>query len=307
MSSRAQHLAWYVVAAALVVVLAGVAGYGPLHFMKRTTAGSTPAVSVPATAPVGGSTTTTFEVERRSYRRGDCVTFDQTPGEGTRTTDVVDCDRPHLMEMAESVDVAGRSDHFPSVREWAALVDRDCAAGIRALLGAPLDPVGRFYPVSIQPTHESWHVGDRTMWCAVGYRPLTRPPNLLIQTPFRGRAETTPQARVFPTGSCWSRGSDFVTPCARSHEWEVSGQVDLSGRVELPPATDDVAAWQRLVGDDCQRLARAYLGHDLVGDQGAGWDPIRLGSWSAGRRAVECTVARYRGGRVLPTVGSLRA
>jgi len=133
----------------------------------------------------GPSTTSTtiFHLERRSYARGDCGTFDQQPGQDTRETHVVNCDR------------------------------------------------------------------------------------------------------------------------SQSHLWEVAGYADLTGKVAQPPAVNDDPAWGLLVGDACHVAAAGYLGHEPRNDQRAGWEPIEPGSWAAGRRTVECTVARYRGNQDVPAVG----
>ncbi|HEV7525104.1 MAG TPA: septum formation family protein [Acidimicrobiia bacterium] len=93
---------------------------------------------------------------------------------------------------------------------------------------------------------------------------------------------------------------------AKAHEWEIAGYVDLTSNLRPPPAVNDVAGWQRLVGDRCRVVGRGYLGHDPIDDQGASWLPIEPGSWAAGRRTVECVVARFRADHTVASVGSLK-
>ncbi|HEV7525103.1 MAG TPA: septum formation family protein [Acidimicrobiia bacterium] len=218
----ARRAGGYLVVAALVVVLLGVAGFGPLGSLKRDSskpsATARPIVRKRATKKSnssGSTTTTVYHLLRRSYDRGDCVFFDESPGTGTRDTQVVDCSRPHVIEMTTSIDVGGRFDHFPTNVEWRAVYNRDCAPSIRALLGAPIDPVGRFYPTGVQPSQESWAENDRTVWCGVGALSLTRPAHPFQDVPFTGNAEGTSQARIFPVGSCASTDTAFVVPCAQ--------------------------------------------------------------------------------------------
>jgi hypothetical protein len=311
----ASRAAGYVVVVALVVVLIGVSGHGPLGFLKRSANTSSASSVVGASSgatkngtPKNGTTTTTvFQVEARSYNRGDCITFDQTPNGKTHEIDVVTCDRPHLMEMTVSIDVTGRFDRFPSGAIWKALFQHDCAPSIRALMGAPLDPVGRFYATGVQPSPQSWADGDRTVWCGVGAQPLTAPARGFEAAPFTGKVEGAPQARVYPVGSCLGSDSGYVIPCRQAHEVEVTGYVDLTGKVGEPPAPGNTSGWQALVGPDCVRAARSYLGHGLVNGESAGWNPIQPGSWATGRRVLECTVGRYRADRPVSTVGSLKS
>jgi hypothetical protein len=251
------------------------------------------------------TSTTIYHLERRSYTLGNCVTFDQRAGEDTRATHVVNCAKPHLMEMTNRHELQGYFDHFPSDAEWDLIDARDCGPGAVKLIGAPLDPDGRYYATAIQPSKESWATGDREMWCGVGEHSFTRPPRPSMIMPFTGKVEGTSQDFVSPVGSCWA-GSSYAVPCAQSHKWEVTGYADVTGKVGQLPGEDDDAAWQRLVGDACHAFARTYLGHEPTGDQSAGWVPIQPGSWAAGRRTVECTIARFFGDQTVPIVGSLK-
>ncbi len=303
----ARRLFWYGIVAALVVVLLGVLGTGPLSFLKRDDGKSTSsAISSPSKKnKAGGATTSTiFTLERRSYSRGDCVVYDQR-GVGARETRVVPCAKPHLLEMTESFEVRNR-DHFPSEVQWTALFEKRCHASIEALLGTHLDPVGLFFATGVQPSGESWARGDRTIWCGVAKVSAARPSRPHQLVPFTGKVGGAPQARLAEVGSCWSGASPYPSSCRNAHEWEVVGFFDLAGKVAQPPAPNDNTAWGNLVGEACAGSARSYLGHDLVNDVHAGWQPIQPGSWIAGRRAVECTVAHYRNDQVIASSGSLR-
>ena len=161
---RARGIGGFVVIVALVVVLGGVAGYGPLSSLRRSSKSSLPTVTVPPDG-AGGTTTTVLTLERRAYKHGDCVVWDQKPSADPANTRVVPCTAPHLFEVGSRLDLTGRFDHFPTKPEWKLIFVHDCGASVQALLGAPLDPTGRFVPGGITPTRSGWEQGDRVVWC----------------------------------------------------------------------------------------------------------------------------------------------
>jgi putative regulator of septum formation len=209
--------------------------------------------------------------------------------------------------MTVPLDASKRFDHVPTNHDWDAFFDRDCRPSAESLIGGPIDPDGRFGPSGLTPTAESWENGFHIVWCGVAFLPISAPLPGRNHTPFTGKVDGAPQARIAPVGSCWTSDSPYAVSCKKPHEYEISGYVDLTGRVAQPPAPSDTAAWQPLVNDDCSRVARSYLGHDLVDDQGWSWEPIQPGSWAAGRRTVECSVGRFRNDKAISTIGSLRA
>ena len=123
---------------------------------------------------------------------------------------------------------------------------------------------------------------------------------------FSGRAEGTSQALILSTGECGTSAYLGPVPCSQPHDEEVTGTIDLTRRVANPPDPSDDSGWGALVGADCARLAHNYLGFGPKGDVNSGWVPIQAGSWAAGRRVLECTVAHFRGGEALMSTGSLK-
>ena len=73
---------------------------------------------------------------------------------------------------------------------------------------------------------------------------------------------------------------------------EVTGNVDLSGRVADEPSAD---AQFEAVYDVCSQLARDYVGDEVPPNTGFGIVPIAPESWRAGRRVVQCTVGPVDG------------
>jgi hypothetical protein len=87
---------------------------------------------------------------------------------------------------------------------------------------------------------------------------------------------------------------------------EVVGAVDLSGRIGHAPNDDEL---DKLLGDDCERQAAAFLGRAPEGDVRTSWLTLAPGAWDGGHRILECTIGRYPNGAVDPATitGSLRA
>jgi hypothetical protein len=296
--------------AALLVVLAGVAGSGPLGFLRRSDSSPSASIASPARTGNGraGTTTTIVALERRDYRVGDCVTWDQRPAAEQRVTHVVSCAAPHLIEIAGSIDASAQFKRYPTDAQWHQFFAQDCLPSVRSLLGRPLDPIGRFTTSGIKPLAHAWEIGDRKAWCGVE-AVIDRPhpdPNALDA--FRGKVEGASQVRLARVGACLAPTSPFSVPCKGPHQYEITGYVDLAGVVAQPPALDDDRGWEHLVGARCANVGRPYLGHALAADARFGWLEIPRASWAAGRRTVECTVARYdASNKAILTSGSLKA
>jgi hypothetical protein len=101
-------------------------------------------------------------------------------------------------------------------------------------------------------------------------------------------------------------GEPEPVPCDGVHDWEVTGTVDLGGVVGPPPETSDLDGWSALVGEACDTLASAYLGHQPSGGLAGGWIPIEAESWDAGQRLVTCTIGRGADGEPVPLAAPLR-
>jgi hypothetical protein len=300
----------FVVIAVLLVALAGVTGRGPLRALQRSSNSSDTATNAkPARAPTAHNNATSSTIqalEMRSYRRGDCVNWDQRHSTARRSTNVIPCEQTHLVEIAGEIDVSGRFDHYPSEPEWTRVFSHDCLASVRSLLGGPLDPDGRFTTGGIEPLADAWGQGVRTAWCGVVATRTGPAVHRDTFESFRGKVEGASQVRTEPVGTCLG-SKQFAVACATPHSVEIVGYVDLTGLTTQPPAVNDNAGWDRLVGDKCGTVGRAYLGHPLSGDEGFGWLSILPASWAAGRRVVECTVARYdKNGKTIPMSTSLK-
>ena len=303
------------------LLAAGFTGAGPLGSLGRRSGsasdgpvadladladlGAGEDASAAAASPVPDtSTTTTSErhIERRFYEVGDCVWWDDANTRAsTLFTRVVPCDEPHLMEVTGRHKVTDQTGAYPREAFWDALFDSGpCLALAEEYIGAKLDPNGNFYAHGVLPSAESWSSGDREVWCGIGVWPYDAEQNARPgHAESTGRVAAASQYRIYPVGSCigeagsGDRTAWGVVPCDAPHRMEVAGHLDLSGRVQELPADED--AWDRVVGDDCNRLARAYAGAALRDPVGAGWLMIEAGSWDAGRRTLLCTVSEYRG------------
>ena len=243
--------------------------------------------------------TTTPVLERRSYKVGDCVWWDETMFTvDLLDTKVVGCGQPHVMEVTAPHTVKDQAGDYPREAYWDALFDSGpCLAAAELYLGTKLDPNGNYFANGVMPTAEGWRNGDRGVWCGIGVRPLDAAGAAVARPESIGRVSAGNQYRIYPVGSCVGEAGTAerpgwgVVPCDAPHDIEVAGHVDLTNRVrELPP--DD--GWERVVGADCQRLAKAYAGAALRDPVHPGWLPIEAGSWDAGRRTLLCTVAEYR-------------
>jgi hypothetical protein len=291
---------WLLGSAIAVVVIAGVAlGAKKLSDSRNNHAA--------AASHNTAKTTTTFALTDATYRRGDCVTWDQKAGNTERDTTVVPCSQLHLLEIAGSINLQPRFDHFPSQAELHVVYSTLCAQQIGELMGRPLDPYGRFGAGGIEPLENSWLNGDRILWCGAAASEPQSMFNARRFTPFRGRVEAADQTRLDAIGSCFAgEAAPRLTKCLTPHTFEITGYAHLADGTTLP-ASDDTAGWDRLVGTTCQQMGTQYLGHAPTGDVQTGWVAIEQASWDAGRRVAECTVGRYRGDTPILTNGPLRA
>jgi hypothetical protein len=287
-----------------VGVMAGQSGMGPLSFLQDDkTVQSVAAAGEESTAETeavaGPTTSTTVVLERRALEVGDCVLWDQTAGRfGTRNRiEVVDCDRPHLIEVTGSFEPP--AGPYPSEADWAAMFDTGKCAEIGGdYVGGVLDPDGIYGPRGIIPLEDAWRLADRQVWCGLQRYPLEEQAHDdPMAELFAGAIDRNPgaQHRILPVGSCLGPDGDGLTygtvPCDGPHNVEISGHVDLTGRTDHLPAPEE---YQRLVGDACHRQSQGYAGRNLRDPVSSGWLHIEQGSWDAGRRTVLCTVAEYR-------------
>src|SRR5581483_1726998 len=196
-------------------------------------------------ADAGGSTTSTsFDLAGRTYRPGDCVTWDQdVEGSETRATRIVSCDKPHLIEMTGRW-VMPILKSYPTDEEWDRLLaDGDCGKQAAVYLGGEIDPYGRFDVGAIRPTFRGWAGGDREVWCGVQLTraDLRTDPNVLGS--FTGKVQSQPQGFVSPAGACLAgdpatRSTTGQVHCTDPHIYEVVGDIDAGAAFSTPPAMD---------------------------------------------------------------------
>ena len=287
----------WVIPALTVVAAIYILRVGPFKPAARPSIRSAGSTSATTLAP-GGTTTTTYTLERLTYRPGDCVKWDQRPdGPGTRDTDIVPCDQPHLIEITGRT-VAPDAPAYPPQSEWDRLIQSgDCAAQAKAYLGGVLDPYGRFGIGAISPSLESWNAGDREIWCGLEVHSQAADHDPEISDLFTGTVRSQPQAMLWPTGSCLggqegTRAIEGTVPCTAAHTYEIVGSVNAAARFTSPPPASS-PLWNTRLGTDCDKLALARFGGRLPTAVQTSIFPIDPASWAAGRRTTECAVARF--------------
>ena len=254
---------------------------------------------VETTAPADGSTTSsTLQLDDRTYAQGDCVIWDQRPGgPDTRSTHVVPCDQPHLMEMTGR-DVMPIRTTYPTDAEWNEIIDHgECGRQVAAYLGGEIDPQGRFGPSAITPTQSSWATGSRDMACGVILNHREAHADLSQDIPFTGSVRSQPQGFVYPARTCLAGdGATYQVegsvPCTEPHVYEVVGAVDASKAFSSPPAHDSDAWWNKL-SPACTAMARTAFGGRIPTGVSISVDGIDPASWRTGQRSAECDVARF--------------
>ena len=307
-SAKTGSLVMALIAVALFVP--GLAGIGPLSYLQdkllpeRDDSEVKTVDGAAVTSVPGEVTSTTIDqhLQRLAYDVGDCVFWDGTDDKSyTLDTDIVDCDKPHVLEITGRHVVVVDDFAYPSESFWDAMFDTGvCLTKAEEYLGTKLDPNGNYYSSGVMPSPESWADGDREVYCGIAVQPYEAAAiaasNHAATT---GRVAADHQYRIYGIGSCLGTAGSGAqqaygaVPCDQPHEVEVAGHIDLRGRVSARPAEDAYAA---IVGRDCDRLGRQYAGANYRDPVSAGWMWIQAASWDAGQRTVLCTVAEYRNG-----------
>lgn len=307
------------VVSAIVVAILGIAaveGIGPfapdsgfLQALHLAAHPRPPAPVVSAAAPSAShdandtSTSTTLTFASRTYRPGECITWNQQGAGSDEATPAVPCGDPHLVEMTSKVVLTTFSADaaFPDEAGWQQIDSADCGPPAERYLGYPLDPRGRFFPTSLRPTPLSWNAGDRTIWCGIAALPTAGPaPSEL--TPFTGAVRGQDQTLLYSTGTCLALGSPGSlgdpVPCDGVHAVEVVGTVSLAGQTTYPQGEDQ---WSSAVRPTCSQEAAQYVGGTLPAGVESGWLTFPESSWDAGRRVAQCTVGWYDADGTLTT------
>ncbi len=245
---------------------------------------------------------------------GSCLAWDQEGRTVIASVDdvgVVSCDGLYLFQVAGTVVLDGYSfeNITPESRRnaaWAA-----CLPSVEALLGAPIDPYGRFEPALLLAPAEARGAAARTGWCGVAAAKQSADQIASDQLlPVLGAIRPDDQARVWEPGTCLDE-SNLRVPCEVAHLTEVTGSITLGPEV-MVPQVDDIDGWDRLLRTDCEERNKVYLTRDGRGPSRffGGWVRPGPSSVAAGSRVVHCTVGDGAGEgaetRFIPRTGSLR-
>jgi hypothetical protein len=213
-----------------------------------------------------------------------------------RMTQKVPCSEPHLVEVVRNFEQDGSAFDAsgPTPGQWSVIRDQSCGPMVATYLGYALDPYGRFHPGLIKPTSEGWKVGQRSVLCGVElYRASGSSPDGGLDE-FSGAAKGADQTLLYGVGACFPMGTtDGFGPevrCTDPHAVEVTGTVDVTGKLSAYPQAD---GWQAVVGDQCTKLAESIYGGPLPAGVRGDWLTLAPSSWDAGRRLVECTIAQH--------------
>jgi Protein of unknown function (DUF2510). len=300
---RRRRSTWWLGAVVLVVAVAVAFVVGG---RSSPDTGSPSARRVIADGLISTSTTKPhIDLESRSYRQGDCVVWKQVVGE-PRAVKTVSCGGAHLLEMIDRVELKNMTGPYPTEAAWNLIFEEQCSPLVASYLDAPIDPYGRYAVSGLEVGQDGWDLGDRTIWCGVaaqGVSPIG--PDALVL--FSERAHGSDQTKLQGVGTCLgpvAGGSQDVVDCAGPHEIEVTGSVDLNGRIDHAP---NLAEMDGLALDACNRIASDYLGHSLGGGVAAAPFGLEPASWEAGRRVVECVVGHSSGTDWVSSTGSMKA
>lgn len=219
---------------------------------------------------------------------GSCLDWTNADAGDART---VECARDHLFEVVGTVDLAtsfGPAAAFPTDQAWHGVVQQNCTPLAIEYLGGMFDPFGRLTVGALKPSQPGWRAGDRSLHC--GLQANARSGALFHAV---SSAKSTDQANVHVPGTCLGiDGVDVGDPvdCAQPHAVEVVGNVDLA--VLLPAAEYPPEAKQdEVLAGACTKLADDYAGKPGVVSAKkltVYWDALKLESWSAGTRKVDC-------------------
>jgi len=246
--------------------------------------------------PAGAEPTTssTILLLGTEFRPGDCVSWDQTPGNAERrNARFVPCDNPHLIEITGRADLSHLRD-YPSAAEWNEIErNRECRQFGERFLEYPLDPDGKFATSGIHPDPPGWGQGSRWVWCGLSVRASADDPD--TYDPFTGKVKGQDQTLLLGTGACLAEDSNQkpagTVPCTAPHVFEVVGAVNAGNRLTAPPPVTS-GEWARILGPDCADQARTYFAGAVPPGLKSNVLPFRPESWNAGRRTAECVVYR---------------
>lgn len=241
---------------------------------------------------------------------GTCLTWTRADAGDLAATSCLD---PHLFEVAADIDLTlypgsefGPDAPFPGTLRFTELRAERCVPAVQRYLDGRFDPYGVYSVGLINPGREGWAVGERTLRC--GLQNVGRSGTLF---PVTGMVADQDQSDVSPVGICLGIDSTLPTDpvaCTEPHAAEAVAVVDLS--VQFPAGFPSTADQDAFLEATCARSADAYIG---VADGAAAkgltvfWDNLRLESWTAGSRKVDCFVGQQLAqGGFAPVTGDSR-
>ncbi|WP_322752766.1 septum formation family protein [Frankia sp. Cas3] len=305
----------WLVAVVIVFVLLLAGGYvafreggWPSTEANATSSSATSTGQSLAGSPTAGPSSGTVALDRQSYSRGHCYTWNQDIA--YPKVDEVSCASPHLFEAIKKTSIDGEyppGSAYPTDAQWDEISDRHCGPIVRGFLGYPFDPYGRFANGPIRPTRSGWDTDDRNLVCGLIAAAKGSGPGRLAV--FTGLVEGADQAWVYPAGTCLElteTENKGEVPCSAPHQAEATGTATLPNTSNGEPPSDTTFA--DLVGTRCDAVATQFLGRAFArtSTMQVGWLTIAADSWRAGTRTLTCTI-RFTdaAGRLAAVTGEL--
>lgn len=242
---------------------------------------------------------------------GDCLTW-TNPTDPDLTK--ADCAGDHLFEVAAAVDLSvfpnsefGPHAAVATPARYIELRDQVCQPAAQRYLDGKLDPSGRFTVGLIHPSAKGWSQGERTIRCGLQETSVDG----TVFRPISGTVASQDQSKVHLPGVCLGlKGGLPADPvdCADVHAVEATAILNLAEQFGGGPPSDEEQ--DNYLREACTIASNEYLGNpDALHNQTLTvfWDTVKLPSWLAGSRLVNCTVgAPAKSGGFAAIVGGAR-
>lgn len=221
---------------------------------------------------------------------GTCLDW---PNDAPQNMRRVPCDKPHTFEVTSNVEIGKEypgNAAAPKEADWQQIVTEKCTQVGAEYLGGALDPFGKYTVGALKPTAQQWRDGDRKLRC--GLQRVTPSGKRLLAT--TGTAKQQDQSNIHEPGLCFAldEAQEVGDPidCSKRHASEVVGNVDL-GTV-FPDAYPSEAQQLEKTIDLCPPVAAQFTGNKDLPALGLSLyaDTLKVESWNAGSRKVNCKV-----------------
>lgn len=232
---------------------------------------------------------------------GECLMWPEGIPESAT---IVSCTEDHRFEVAESIDMRtfpgaeyGPTANPPSPARIQQISQEQCQAAVRRYLGAKFDPNSKFTVSMLWSGDRAWRqAGERRMLCGLQ---LPGPNNQ--QVVVQGKVADVDQSRVWPAGTCLgidltiNQPTDVPVDCAAPHAMEVTGTINLAEK--FPAALPAEPEQDEFIKDACTEMTEAYLAPIKLRTTTLTliYPTLSLPSWSAGSRAVACSIGATLG------------